>query len=637
MNLRTYHAYSMAEALEAVKRDLGADAVILHTRTFRRGGVLGIGAKQIVEVTAADALPLASEDVEVVPAGAARDGRNGRAAVASVSATMADVAEAKRAGAPTVATMQARRAYVETGRTQGASLIHSQAAQAQSQAQANADAEAVRSRVPNVRAAPVPARAAAEKAAKPHAPVVSVPAPAVEEKPLAAARAGAAMEEKVVAVRANGAPAKSVAAPVPGRAIAPQVSSVAAPVAEPVITHPVRKWVPEPIAPAQARQAASLRDGALRESSLREGALRDGALREHSQHTNAAPVAKAPVANAPVAKAAAAMNASKGVSTPSTTPPPVPRIDDTAAQAMQDELAAIRNMVGQVLQRQVKTTGKATPGVPRQLFDMYLQLIAHDLAEDLADDVVAAVAKTLPPDKLDDADAVRGAVLDALAQHIPMAAPTELPADRAADGRPLTIALVGPTGVGKTTTLAKLAASFKLHQKKSVGLVTCDTYRIAAVDQLTTYAKIIGVPLRVARTPEEMRLAVAEFASCDVVLIDTAGRGQRDSERISELRELVLAANPHEVHLVLSSTANEKVLLSEAEAFAPLGAEKIVLTKLDEAVSFGMLVNVLRTVGKRLSFVTTGQEVPDDFELASANRLAELVLCGGHDGVEPLP
>jgi flagellar biosynthesis protein FlhF len=200
--------------------------------------------------------------------------------------------------------------------------------------------------------------------------------------------------------------------------------------------------------------------------------------------------------------------------------------------------------------------------------------------------------------------------------------------EKSPDDRPLTIALIGPTGVGKTTTLAKLAASFKLRHGKKVGLITSDTYRIAAVDQLRTYANIIGLPLEVAITPTEMRHALHALRENDVILIDTAGRSQNDAGRIQELKQFINAANPHEVHLVLSSTAGEKVLLNEAEAFAEVGVHKIMLTKLDEAVSFGMLINVIRQVGKQLSFVTTGQEVPKHLEVGRADRIAELVLGG---------
>jgi flagellar biosynthesis protein FlhF len=197
---------------------------------------------------------------------------------------------------------------------------------------------------------------------------------------------------------------------------------------------------------------------------------------------------------------------------------------------------------------------------------------------------------------------------------------------RGSDGRPLTIALVGPTGVGKTTTIAKLAATYRLKQGRRVGLITCDTYRIAAVDQLRTYAGIINIPLRVAMTPAEMRSACAAMADCDVILIDTAGRAPKDAARLGELRALIGAASPHQTHLVLSSSTAEASLLDAAERFAPLGCDRVILTKLDEAVSFGVVVNVLKRLNTRLSFVTTGQEVPDHIEAVTPDRLARLVM-----------
>ena len=118
------------------------------------------------------------------------------------------------------------------------------------------------------------------------------------------------------------------------------------------------------------------------------------------------------------------------------------------------------------------------------------------------------------------------------------------------------------------------------------------------------------------------------LSDCEVILVDTAGRSQNDRDRIDELKRFIGAAEPHEVHLVLSSTAGERVLLQEAEAFGTVGVDRIVLTKLDEAVSFGVLVNVIQHVGKKLSFITTGQEVPDHIECGQSERLADLVLGG---------
>jgi flagellar biosynthesis protein FlhF len=240
--------------------------------------------------------------------------------------------------------------------------------------------------------------------------------------------------------------------------------------------------------------------------------------------------------------------------------------------------------------------------------------------------VLDDVTQTLGEEGLDDDAAVREAVITALGDHIPVAdQPLPMPEQ---GGGPLVVVLVGPTGVGKTTTIAKLAATYRIRRGLKVGLVTADTYRIAAVEQLRTYAHILGVPLHVAQTPSQLTDAIGELSSCDVVLVDTAGRGQRDQVKLDELSAFVKAAMPDEVHLVLSGTTSEAVLLKEAEAFSCVGIDRVALTKLDETVNFGVLVNVMDQLGTALSFVTTGQEVPEDLSEGSGRQLADLVLGG---------
>jgi flagellar biosynthesis protein FlhF len=289
---------------------------------------------------------------------------------------------------------------------------------------------------------------------------------------------------------------------------------------------------------------------------------------------------------------------------------------------VEEELAAIKRMVGQVLR---STRAPDHPNMPEALFECYQRLLESAVAAEIASEIAGQVRDELAIDQLRDSELVRRAVLRRLATLIPAAADADRVA-RAPDNRPLTIALVGPTGVGKTTTIAKLAAAYRLRQNRRVGLITCDTYRIAAVDQLRTYAGIINIPLKVAMTPAEMRAAVASLQECDAILIDTAGRPPRDAPRLDELRALLAAASPHQTHLVLSSAAAEASLLDAADRFAPLGCDRVILTKLDETVSFGVVINVLRKLSTRLSFVTTGQEVPDHIQPGNSDRLARLVL-----------
>lgn len=293
-----------------------------------------------------------------------------------------------------------------------------------------------------------------------------------------------------------------------------------------------------------------------------------------------------------------------------------------------DDLQAIKRMVSKLLQSQTASSAGARAGAMSDpLFDHYLRLQENAVSSEIADDIVGRVRDELSAAELADAEIVRETLLRHIAALLPVSddQPTRT---RPADGRPRTVALIGPTGVGKTTTLAKLAATAKLRHGRRVGLITSDTYRIAAVEQLRTYADIIGLPLKVVSGPQEMRPALEAMADLDEILIDTAGRSQHDEERLTELRTYLDEADPHETHLVLSSVASEAVLTRAVDNFAPLGPNRLIITKLDEAVNFGVLLSVLRRLNVSLSYVTTGQEVPDHIEPGKADRLARMILTG---------
>jgi flagellar biosynthesis protein FlhF len=261
------------------------------------------------------------------------------------------------------------------------------------------------------------------------------------------------------------------------------------------------------------------------------------------------------------------------------------------------------------------------PEIPGALVPIYSQLIEADVPEVLARRLVRHIAETLEPDQLDHPDSIRAALTDAVELSIPVAPPI-----KALVGTRRVVALVGPTGVGKTTTVAKLAANFKLAHGVRVGLITVDTYRIAAVEQLKTYAEIIDLPLAVVNDPVEMPRALDELGAVDLVFIDTAGRSPRDEVKIRELAEFLRQARPDEVHLVLSAVAGQRSLRSAVERFGMVQVDRLILTKLDEAESLGGVLAVLGLSGRPLSYLTTGQAVPDDIEPADRKRLARLIL-----------
>ena len=263
------------------------------------------------------------------------------------------------------------------------------------------------------------------------------------------------------------------------------------------------------------------------------------------------------------------------------------------------------------------------PDLPAELIPTYAQLIESEVPEVLARRLIRFVAARLEddPSRGHRPEAIHESLLEAVEECMPIAPPIGV-----VHGTRRVIALVGPTGVGKTTTIAKLAANFKLAHGFRPGLVTVDMFRIAAVEQLRTYAEIIDLPLAVATSDGGMSRAIQELGDVDIVLIDTAGRSPRDELKIRELADFLAEARPDEVHLVLSAAAGEKSLRAAVERFSVVRVNRLILTKLDEAESLGGVLSVLGQADRPVSYLTTGQAVPDDIEPADRARLARLIL-----------
>lgn len=314
----------------------------------------------------------------------------------------------------------------------------------------------------------------------------------------------------------------------------------------------------------------------------------------------------------------------KGVAMQMTAPAAVHACESISTSAVQRELQDIKSLVEDLKARSKKDEIEL---LPAELREAYIKMIQNQVAEELAGELIRQIN-----DKRRDGERVDAAyVTEFLIRQIAKLLTPGCSINLDASGRTKVVALVGCTGVGKTTTAAKLAAHFQLVEGKKVGLITNDTYRIAAVEQLRTYAKILNIPLEVVMTPEDVRTALHRLQDCDIVLVDTAGRSQFDEIKLKELSRFLEAAGADEIHLVLSSNCSQPVLMKTAAQFSKLGVNRVIFTKLDEAVGIGTLLNVMQKVKAKISYVTTGQNVPDDIEVANSRRIAEMIVDGdGH-------
>lgn len=200
-----------------------------------------------------------------------------------------------------------------------------------------------------------------------------------------------------------------------------------------------------------------------------------------------------------------------------------------------------------------------------------------------------------------------------------------------AEKGPKLVYFIGPTGVGKTTTIAKIASRFSVVEKKKIVLLTADTYRIAAAEQLRTYANILEVPFRIIYTPQEIRTAIEDYAAYDYIFVDTSGHSQKNTDQRDDTLALLRAADGQaekEVYLVVSATTKYRDLLNIADTYKKLTDFRLVFTKLDETQCQGNLFNLRLHTDAPMSYVTCGQNVPDDIGEFDAQKTVKLLLGG---------
>lgn len=257
---------------------------------------------------------------------------------------------------------------------------------------------------------------------------------------------------------------------------------------------------------------------------------------------------------------------------------------------------------------------------------VYNKLIDNEVDEKYANDIVNEIENSLK--KESNIDSILAGVYQKIILKL-----GEADTIKIGDTRKV-VFFVGPTGVGKTTTVAKIASKYKLNEHKKVAFITSDTFRIAAVEQLNTYANILDVPVRVVYTDDELINALDEFKNYDLILVDTTGRSYKNKEQRINITNLYNSVKNEgrdmesEIYLVLSVTTKYKDLISITKAYEKLGDYKLLFTKLDETGALGNILNIKLRTGAHLSYTTAGQNVPDDIEVINVQKLAKQLLGG---------
>lgn len=296
-----------------------------------------------------------------------------------------------------------------------------------------------------------------------------------------------------------------------------------------------------------------------------------------------------------------------------------PPLERHAWHRIRAELHDLRDIL---LQSGGQEAGRWLEGIAPRLREPYYDLLRIGLEPQTVRTILLDVQQRAPAGRAESEASLRPLLHRALARHVQVSGPLLAPALQKKS-----VLFVGPTGVGKTTTIAKLAAHYRLREGRRVSLITMDTYRVAAVEQLRTYATVIGVTMDVALTQQEALDCIHRRRQADLILIDTAGRSPNEKERTEEVERLATADHPTEVHLVLSATTRDRDLMEGVARYAGIPINRLLFTKLDETQFVGGVFELMRRTGLPLSYFSVGQRVPEDLEVVTPERVADLILA----------
>ena len=263
----------------------------------------------------------------------------------------------------------------------------------------------------------------------------------------------------------------------------------------------------------------------------------------------------------------------------------------------------------------------------RELFALHQRMLFQGIEENIALDLIEKINRIMSSENVLKNEELKSCLIHAFEKTGLRASPIKME-----QGKQKIVAFVGPTGVGKTTTIAKLAAIQAIKMRKRVALITLDNYRIAGIEQLKIYAKIIGIPIEIASTGKEFKEFLNRLKDKHLILIDTAGMSQRNEYQFNELRIFFDKIHHVETHLLLSATTKENDLIDILARFKVFPISKLLFTKLDESTSYGNMLNQIIQSKIPVSYFTNGQQVPEDIEIATLERLVDLITDQEKDG-----
>lgn len=282
---------------------------------------------------------------------------------------------------------------------------------------------------------------------------------------------------------------------------------------------------------------------------------------------------------------------------------------------LESEIKKIRSMVETV----VNTLNTEKNDLPKELSDFLDSLVFNGVNRDVAFHILDKINQQINIVNKDSTQ-VQEIILYSLKDYLGESSPITY------DGKQKVIFFVGPTGVGKTTTLAKIAANFSINLKYDVGLITADTYRIAAVEQLKVYSEIMNIPIKVVYEIKDIYKSLSNFKDKDIILIDTAGRNHKNEEQMNEIKELIESVNNKEIHLVINATTDFETIRGILDRYKFISDLKIIFSKIDEANSLGNVLNTKFYYDNKISYFTTGQNVPDDIEIPNMEELSKRLI-----------